>query len=119
MENFYKDKKILVAGGSGMIGTSLSKRLLEMGSKVSIASLDTFDKFRKHFDYDVEKASDEAVVVDQGVSLTVQSMAEDADINVMMSRFGIGDKMPVNPRVPVFGDFSGVGDYKSALAAVS
>lgn len=50
MENFYKNKNILVAGGSGMIGTSLSKRLFAMGANVSIASLDTSEKFKKHFD---------------------------------------------------------------------
>ncbi|AXH75917.1 MAG: internal scaffolding protein [Microviridae sp.] len=77
-------------------------------------------KFRKHFDYDVEKASDEACIPadQQGVSLTVQSMAEDADINVLMYRYGLTGKMPENPRVPVYADFTGISDYRSALDAV-
>lgn len=38
--NIYKNKKILVAGGTGLIGTPLVKRLIELGSKVRIVSLD-------------------------------------------------------------------------------
>lgn len=77
-------------------------------------------KFRKHFDYDVEVASNEAMIParQQGDSLTVQSMAEDADINVLMYRYGITGKMPENPRVPVYADFSEISDYRSALEAV-
>ena len=36
----YKNKNILVAGGSGMIGTPLVEMLLEQGARVRIASLD-------------------------------------------------------------------------------
>lgn len=77
-------------------------------------------KFRKHFDYDVEAASNEAVVdpATFGESLTVQSMSEDADINVMMKRFGLGVPLPTNPRVPMYGDFSEVTDFRSAMEAV-
>ncbi len=38
--SFYKDKKILVAGGSGMIGISLVNKLLKIGAKIIIVSLD-------------------------------------------------------------------------------
>lgn len=77
-------------------------------------------EFRKHFDYDVEKASDEAAISFVGQeSLTIQSMAEDADINVLMKRFGLTGTMPSNPRVPMFGDFTGITDYQDALNAVS
>lgn len=75
-------------------------------------------KFRKHFDYDVEKASDEAAVHTVGESMTVQSMAEDADLNVIVRRFGLTGKMPENPRVPIYADFTGVTDYQSALNVV-
>jgi phage internal scaffolding protein len=75
-------------------------------------------KFRKHFDYDVTAASDEAVVKVIGESLTVQSQAEDADINVLMKRFGITGKFPENVRVPTYGDFTGVSDFRSALDAI-
>lgn len=74
--------------------------------------------FRKHFDYDVEAASDEATIKDQGKSLTVQSMSEDADINVLMHRFGVTGKMPESVRLPEYGDYSEVTDYRSALDAI-
>ena len=37
---FYKNKNILVTGGTGMIGIPLVKMLLEFGANVTIASLD-------------------------------------------------------------------------------
>lgn len=38
--NFFKDKKILVTGGTGLIGKPLVEMLLEKGAKVTIISLD-------------------------------------------------------------------------------
>lgn len=38
--NFYKDKRVFVAGGTGLIGRPLVKRLLNKGAKVRVASLD-------------------------------------------------------------------------------
>jgi GDP-L-fucose synthase len=49
MNKFYKGKKILVAGGSGMIGTELCKRLINLGSYVTIASIDSDAKVRSKF----------------------------------------------------------------------
>ncbi|MCP4351327.1 MAG: NAD-dependent epimerase/dehydratase family protein [Desulfobacterales bacterium] len=43
---FFKGKKVLVAGGTGMIGIPLVKRLIEQGASVRIASLD--DPSRAH-----------------------------------------------------------------------
>ena len=37
---FYKEKRILVTGGTGMIGRQLVELLIEHGAKVRIASLD-------------------------------------------------------------------------------
>lgn len=44
--NFYKNKKVLVTGGTGMIGRYLVERLVKKGAKVTIASLD--DQTRAH-----------------------------------------------------------------------
>ena len=38
--NFYKKKRILVTGGTGLIGTPLVKMLLEEGAEVTVVSLD-------------------------------------------------------------------------------
>lgn len=41
MSKFYKGKKILVAGGTGMIGICMVNKLLQYGSKITIASLES------------------------------------------------------------------------------
>lgn len=43
---FFKDKKVLVTGGTGMIGRALVQKLIDQGAKVRIASLD--DPSRAH-----------------------------------------------------------------------
>lgn len=47
--------------------------------------------------------------------MTLQSFAEDADINVLLRRFGVTGELPISRRVPFTGDFSSVQDYQSAL----
>lgn len=56
--------------------------------------------------------------VTEGESLTVQSEEADANINVIMDRYGFGAKLPENFRAPQYGDFSEVQDYQSCLNAV-
>lgn len=77
--------------------------------------------YRAPNNYDTKQVSDDTAVDPStwGPSLTVQSMTEDADINVMMKRFGVTGKMPENLRIPTFGDFTQVGDFRSALNAVA
>lgn len=74
--------------------------------------------YRSPHNYDLAAASDEASVKDFGPSLTVQSMAEDVDMNVIMKRFGVTGKMPDNVVPLSYGDFSNVFDFRSALHAV-
>lgn len=73
---------------------------------------------RSAYNYDMDKASEESELVPSGVSLTVQSQAEEADINVLVKRFGITGTMPQNMRVPEYGDFEDVFDFQSAMNAV-
>lgn len=79
--------------------------------------------FRSHFDGKQREFSDmaaEAAIPDgPGESMTVQSQAEDADINVMLRRFGVLGQMPVADRLPEYGDFTGISDYQSALHAIT
>lgn len=51
-------------------------------------------------------------------SLTIQSQAEEADINVIVRNFGITGKLPQNIRVPQFGDFDSVDDYQTAIEVI-
>lgn len=51
-------------------------------------------------------------------SRTLQSQKDEADINVLVKRFGLGGPFPVNVRAPKWGDFTGVGDFRSAMDAI-
>lgn len=73
---------------------------------------------RSPYNYDVEQASDEAAIPPGGPSLTVQSMSEDADLNIMLQRFKVTGKMPDVVRLPSYGDFSEVTDFQSAMDAI-
>ena len=76
--------------------------------------------YRTPHNYDWVEASDDAAraVGPYGESMTVQSMAEDADINVLMKRFGVTGQMPQSVRIPEYGDFTGVRDFASAMLTV-
>lgn len=53
-----------------------------------------------------------------GDSLTVQADAKDADINVIMDRFARTGQFPPPSRLPSYGDFDGISDYREAIHAV-
>lgn len=73
---------------------------------------------RSPYNYDRDQASLVSGVMCLDESLAQQHMADDADINVIVKRFGITGQMPQNPRLPTYGDFTGVSDFRSALEAV-
>lgn len=70
---------------------------------------------RNPFNYDVDEVSRETGLRCLAKSLTVQSQAEEADINVIVKRFGITGRLPDPVSIPSFGDFEGVSDFRSAL----
>jgi len=74
--------------------------------------------YRSPNNYNVDEASNECSVKDFGPSMTVQSMAEDADLNVIMKRFGVTGKMPDNVRPVFYGDFDEVFDFRTAQHAL-
>jgi len=51
-------------------------------------------------------------------SLAVQSQKDEADINNIVRNFGITGRVPAAVRLPEYGDFTGVSDYRSAIEAV-
>ena len=52
--SFWKDKKVMVTGGAGLIGSALSANLIKCGSKVTI--VDNFERVK--FDYIVDIMDD-------------------------------------------------------------
>lgn len=73
---------------------------------------------RSPFNYDVAHASRESGLLCLDESLTLQSQAADADINVIVKRFGITGVMPQGFKLPTYQDFEGLFDYRSAVEAV-
>lgn len=60
------------------------------------------------------------VGVDTGrETLTQQHMGQEVDINTIVRRFGLTKAMPSGPAGGVYGDFTGISDYDSAVAAIS
>lgn len=52
-------------------------------------------------------------------SLAIQSQADEADINVIVKRFGITGQLPQSIRIPEYGDFTGVGNFQAAMEYVA
>lgn len=81
------------------------------------------DKIRRAFlrtegNYDADKVSDETGLFCEDPSLAVQEQAHEADINNILKNYGITGKLPENVRVPSFGDFTEITDYREALMAI-
>lgn len=73
---------------------------------------------RTEFNYDRRKASKESALVCQDKSLTQQHQKDEADINVIVKRFGLTGEVPSNIRIPQYGDFTGISDYHTAMQAI-
>lgn len=75
-------------------------------------------ELRTPFNYDRAAMRARTVITDFGDSLTVQSEADEADINVLVRRFGLTGQIPVDVRTPLPSDFTEALDYKDALDAL-
>lgn len=73
---------------------------------------------RAYRNYDSDLVSDHTGLACLDLSLAVQSQRDEADINTIVRNFGITGRMPENVRVPTYGDFDVVSDYRSAIEAV-
>ncbi len=49
--NFYNDKNVLVTGGTGLIGTPLVSKLLDLGANVKVVSLDEKPDLNRRADF--------------------------------------------------------------------
>lgn len=76
-------------------------------------------KARIYGDHDGDKVSESCGLACLDVSRTVQSQAEEADINTIVKNFGVTGRVPQSVRVPMYGDFTdSVSDYRTAVEAV-
>lgn len=74
---------------------------------------------RTAYNYDRDQASFDAGLSTGDDTPTIQSAKEECDINVIVERFGITGMMPQNLAPLTFGDFSNVGDYRTAMDALN
>ncbi|WNK12746.1 MAG: internal scaffolding protein [Microvirus sp.] len=73
---------------------------------------------RNPYNYDRFAASQASGLECPEVTRTVQSDRDDADINVLVRRFGITGVMPSGVRPPTFADYDDVFDFQTAQNAI-
>lgn len=77
---------------------------------------------RSENNYDRDAVSLETAMVDDQdafPSKTIQSGKDEADINIILKRFGVtGQLPPMSQRMPEYGDFTGITDFHSAMTIV-
>lgn len=74
---------------------------------------------RTYGNFDPDANSDNSGFSSDLPSMTVQSQREEADINVLVKRFGVTGMLPQVPVPPTYGDFSMAGDYRQALDQIN
>lgn len=74
--------------------------------------------FRTPYNYSTDDVSRDTGLACDDASLAVQSACDDCDINTIVRRFGLTGQLPMGVRMPTYGDFSGVSDYRDALTAI-
>lgn len=76
---------------------------------------------RSAYNYDMNEVSDATGidVASFGPSMAKQAFAEECDINTIVRRFGLMGELPVNVRMPTYGDFTGLTNYHEALNAIA
>lgn len=68
--------------------------------------------FRSARNYDADAASAASGLVCPEPTLTQQSQKDEADINVIVKRFGVTGKVPLDIREPILVDFDTPLDYR-------
>jgi len=91
--------------------------------KASLTPVDDFvaaanAKLRRLRGYDANAVSRETWLNTGRETLTQQQFAEDADINTIVRRFGLTGSDARQVREGIYGDFSGISDYESAVEAI-
>lgn len=77
------------------------------------------EQVRGFNNYDADKLSqDTGLRCPEEENMTQQQFKDDADINVIMRKFGLTGHLPANLNMPQFGDFDTIDDYQSAMNLV-
>jgi Chlamydia-phage Chp2 scaffold (Chlamy_scaf) len=94
------------------------KHILEGNPLMNAPATKTAPTFLTPYNFDADEHSVRTGLACLDPSRTIQSQAQEADINYIVKQFGITGKMPENIRLPTYGDFDYVGDYRTAIEAV-
>jgi phage internal scaffolding protein len=73
---------------------------------------------RTPYNYDKDAASNESGLHCEDASLAQQHYKEECDINTILEKFNITGLLPEQTLSPRFGDFTGIGDYHTAMNRV-
>jgi len=73
---------------------------------------------RTPYNYDTDAASNESGLHCEDASLAQQHFKDECDINNILRQFNITGLLPEAPLSPRYGDFTGIGDYHTALNQV-
>jgi phage internal scaffolding protein len=73
---------------------------------------------RTPYNYDRDAATNESGLACEEPSLAQQHFKEECDINTILQKFNITGLLPEAPLSPRYGDFTGIGDYHTALNRV-
>ena len=73
---------------------------------------------RTPYNYDKDAASNESGLHCEDASLAQQHYKEECDINTILEKFNITGMLPEQTLSPRYGDFTGIGDYHTALNRV-
>ncbi len=73
---------------------------------------------RTAYNYDKDAASNESGLACEEPSLAQQHFKDECDINNILRQFNITGLLPESPLSPRYGDFTGIGDYHTALNRV-
>jgi len=73
---------------------------------------------RTPYNYDKDAASNESGLACEEPSLAQQHFKDECDINNILRQFNITGLLPESPLSPRYGDFTGIGDYHTALNRV-
>jgi phage internal scaffolding protein len=73
---------------------------------------------RTPYNYDRDAATNESGLACEEPSLAQQHFKDECDINNILRQFNITGLLPEQPLSPRYGDFTGIGDYHTALNRV-